>query len=142
PPEEPSANAPMKITLAIAEGYRAFKAVLGTPVFTGPAPNPYADHRRLWDEITNGWAAVRAGFSAFWGSLRQWGGTAYAALAAAAAANPHAGRGLGLVCDNGAAVPIVAYQKKGDDDVEHPKSEALRAIERSGWERLWSPYVW
>ena len=36
-----------------------------------------------------------------------------------AAANPHAGRGLRLICDNGAAVPIIAYTNatgEGDED--------------------------
>lgn len=134
----------MKLTHAVRAGYREFKAVLGYVTDPNPYPSLAGERWRLWDELTNGWAAVRAGFSAFWSSLREWGGTDYSALAAAAAANPHAGRGLRLICDNAAAVPVIAYKEGAGDeeDEEAPDLPALEVIERSGWDDLVTAFVW
>ena len=134
----------MRITHAIAAAASAFKSAItpGTGTvgygysssdWAGIGPNAY-----LWDAITNGWAAVSGAWGAFWSTLREWGGTSYTALAASAAANPHAGRGLRLICDNGAAVPVVAY--RGDD--EAPEIPALAAIERTGWDEMFTAFVW
>lgn len=132
----------MKILAPFRAAAAAFKATIA------PGPDYYQagpEASYWWDYLRNGWAAVSSALGAFWGSLRNWGGTTYQALAEAAAANPHAGRGLRLICDTGAAVPVIAYREaatQGDEDEVAPDLPALQAIERTGWEALWTPFVW
>lgn len=91
----------------------------------------------LWDYVTNGWARVSNLFGSFWSSLRDWGGTDYKALAESAAANPHAGRAMRLIIDNGSSVVLGAYKEK-----EEVPSDALEVVQKTGWDKLWAAFTW
>lgn len=132
----------MRPLLAVKAAASAFKSTWTEP---GPAYHSGAEAAYWRDWFRNGWAAVSTAFGAFWGALRDWGGTDYARLAADAAANPHSGRGLRLICENGAAVPVIAYReatKDGDEDEADPENPALLAVERTGWGALFTSFVW
>jgi HK97 family phage portal protein len=134
----------MNVLHALANARDAYKMARKSQIVGtyGTIGYGHADYLRWFDDITNGWAAVRAGIGAFFTSLREWGGTTYRDLIGSAIANPHAGRGLRLICDNGGAVPVIAYRENGEEDIAAPDLPALQAIERSGWDDLWTAFVY
>ena len=129
---------------AAAGAYRATKGATAYPITsnTNPALAGGGEAWRILDAITNGWAAVSSAFGAFWGALRDWGGTGYRDLAASVVANPVAGRAMRLLCDNASAVPVLAFREGRDGEEEAPDLPALAAIERAGWAEIVGRYLW
>ena len=141
----------MKILAAFSNAAQAFKAT----VTAGPSYGvSYGYDPAYWnDYFRNGWAAVSNAWQAFFGTLATWGGLDYSALAAAAAANPHAGRGLRLIAENAAAVPLLGYRAVDGDpagtgpgaaepEEEAPELPALQLLTEYGWDRLAHAAVW
>ena len=70
-----------------------------------------------------------------------WGASSYRRIAALAAQNPHASRGLRLIADNAAAAPLVVMKRDGEEEsalTDHPVLARLSAH----WSDLAEFAVW